>query len=447
MKIKIKLHEVNVTQKLGLKSSGRSGSPEFIVIHHAVCPTSDCTFNTLKERGLSTHYEVEKNGLIIQYVDPGAVAWHAGQGFNGRSIGIDLTGKGENATEEQKSALQALVTSLCQRFSIPQVVAPDGLKYKNDNEIIEAGVGIVRHRNVKSTECPGGFPMGILGEMSDEPIEISFTSSDEKEKEELGDEISSGSDNKKHKKEMKVAGGRFLSKYKYFLEEHPDFDFDEFYSDLDSYVEGGVDRALPEYGKDYVFGPEHMHGWNILERSISNQADLVSEIVNFGGLLPGLVGDFGVSSGDTIVPHKATKNKLPDEDSYITVKACLHRNSMVLLLKNEKGWDLPGGHLKQGESPVDGLRREIFEETGLNIEDIDMVNGPTGKRRFYCASFLTDDVHLSNEHHEYKFFHIDEIKNLDNLNETFRSVILKCLGDEPTKKKNKISRIKIGIKI
>ena len=60
--------------------------------------------------------------------------------------------------------------------------------------------------------------MGILGDMSDESIEISFTSSDEKEKEELGDEITSGSDNKKHKKEMKVAGGRFVSKYKTFLE-------------------------------------------------------------------------------------------------------------------------------------------------------------------------------------------------------------------------------------
>ena len=419
------------------------------MIHHAVCPTSACTFNTLKERGLSTHYEVDKDGTVIQYVDPGAVAWHAGQGFNGRSIGIDLTGKGENATEEQKSALQALVTSLCQQFSIPQVVAPDGLKYKNDDEIIESGVGIVRHRNVKSTACPGGFPMGILGDMSDESIEISFTSSDEKEKEELGDEITSGSDNKKHKKEMKVAGGRFVSKYKTFLEEHPDFDFDEFYSDLDSYVEGGADGALPEYGKDYVFGPEHMGAWNILERSISDQADIVSEIVKFGGIVPGIAGSAsaGRSAGAVLSPHKTTKNKFPDEDTYITAKICLHRNSMVLLLKNEKGWDLPGGHLKKGESTIDGLKREVFEETGLNIEDIDMISTATEKKRFFCGTYLTDDVHLSNEHHEYKFFHIDEIKDLDNLNEIFRSVILKCLGKDKEIDTKKISNIVVSIKI
>jgi len=171
----------------------------------------------------------------------------------------------------------------------------------------------------------------------------------------------------------------------------------------------------------------------------------INENVNFGGLLPGYAGNARNNAGTTVTPHKATDNP-PGEDTYITVKACLHRNSMVLLLKNEKGWDLPGGHLKEGESTEDGLRREIFEETGLNIEDIDMVNSPTGKKRFYCASFLTDDVQLSNEHYEYKFFHVDEIKDLDELDETFRSVILKCLGGNNRTKKH-FRRIKVGVKI
>jgi len=171
----------------------------------------------------------------------------------------------------------------------------------------------------------------------------------------------------------------------------------------------------------------------------------LNENVGFGGLLPGLAGHFGNNAGTTVAPHKPNV-ATPEEDSYITVKACIHRNNKVLLLKNEKGWDLPGGHLKQGEATVDGLKREVFEETGLNIEDIDMVNSPTGKKRFYCASFLTDDVQLSNEHYEYKFFHIDEIKDLDELDETFRSVILKCLGGENRTKKH-FRRIKVGVKI
>src|SRR5207253_5032916 len=31
-------------------------------------------------------------------------------------------------------------------------------------------------------------------------------------------------------------------------------------------------------------------------------------------------------------------------------------------------WDLPGGFLERGEHPVEGLRREMQEETGLEIE-------------------------------------------------------------------------------
>jgi hypothetical protein len=167
--------------------------------------------------------------------------------------------------------------------------------------------------------------------------------------------------------------------------------------------------------------------------------------LGFGGLSPGHAGTFTSNRGGSFVPHKATKEVPSNEDAYITVKVCMHRNSMVLLLKNEKGWDLPGGHLKLGEDPVDGLKREVFEETGISISDIVAVGPPTEKKKFFCAAFLTDDIHLSNEHYEYKFFHVDEIKNLNELSEEFKSVILKCLGEEKTGKAAEIKKIKISI--
>jgi 8-oxo-dGTP diphosphatase len=34
-------------------------------------------------------------------------------------------------------------------------------------------------------------------------------------------------------------------------------------------------------------------------------------------------------------------------------------------------WDIPGGFLDEGEHPLDGLRRELREETGLEIEPVE----------------------------------------------------------------------------
>lgn len=60
------------------------------------------------------------------------------------------------------------------------------------------------------------------------------------------------------------------------------------------------------------------------------------------------------------------------------VQGVLERDGRVLLARraNEprRGhWDLPGGFLEEAESPADGLRREFREETGLDVEPIELL--------------------------------------------------------------------------
>ena len=49
----------------------------------------------------------------------------------------------------------------------------------------------------------------------------------------------------------------------------------------------------------------------------------------------------------------------------------LHNRNALLILKARGPyrnlWDLPGGSLHFGEAPESGLRRELLEETGLNL--------------------------------------------------------------------------------
>lgn len=108
----------------------------------------------------------------------------------------------------------------------------------------------------------------------------------------------------------------------------------------------------------------------------------------------------------------------------------------VLLLQYPQGhWDLPKGHVEADESPITTMRRELFEETG--IQNIDVVDGfaettmysytykgkeKTKQVQWFLAETEEIDVHLSHEHRDYIWLDWESAFQLITHKET-RSVV------------------------
>jgi ADP-ribose pyrophosphatase YjhB (NUDIX family) len=56
-----------------------------------------------------------------------------------------------------------------------------------------------------------------------------------------------------------------------------------------------------------------------------------------------------------------------------------HGNVLLLdhKIRPRSGWGLPGGFLEHGEHPAEGIRRELREETGIELAELSLVRART----------------------------------------------------------------------
>ncbi|MFB6209727.1 MAG: NUDIX domain-containing protein [Candidatus Nanohaloarchaea archaeon] len=128
----------------------------------------------------------------------------------------------------------------------------------------------------------------------------------------------------------------------------------------------------------------------------------------------------------------------------MATKALIEKDGKLLFLKeaesyeegtNADKWQIPGGRLEPGENYFKALRREVREETGLEIE----INEPVAVDEwrpeikeekwqivgvFFRCSADSEEVELSGEHTDYIWLEPDRHQKIDmigNLEEIMKS--------------------------
>lgn len=97
-------------------------------------------------------------------------------------------------------------------------------------------------------------------------------------------------------------------------------------------------------------------------------------------------------------------------------------------------WEQVGGSLDSGENPVDGLKREVKEETGLSIyvikpyyvyQYIDEAKDSVVEIAFICKVAGSSEVVLSPEHQKYKWITAGEVDSMQPITDMVKEAIKK----------------------
>lgn len=110
---------------------------------------------------------------------------------------------------------------------------------------------------------------------------------------------------------------------------------------------------------------------------------------------------------------------------------CIDDEGRVLLgrraLEPDKGlWDLPGGFVDEHEHPLDALRRELREETGLEIEPLEFLgvwmdrygydsSAASTLNLYWTARVVGGEQEAADDVAELRWFALDELPGADEL--------------------------------
>jgi mutator protein MutT len=97
----------------------------------------------------------------------------------------------------------------------------------------------------------------------------------------------------------------------------------------------------------------------------------------------------------------------------------IFKNDAVLLVKRRDMplWTLPGGYIESGETPEQGVIREVYEETGYEVvinKKVGEYEYPNAKRttHTFICTIQSGKATLSNESSAIEYFHIHKLPQM-----------------------------------
>ncbi|MEL6823638.1 MAG: NUDIX hydrolase [Calditrichota bacterium] len=104
------------------------------------------------------------------------------------------------------------------------------------------------------------------------------------------------------------------------------------------------------------------------------------------------------------------------------VTGFVYQNGDFLLLNRlnpPRVWGPPGGRLEPAENPLDGIRREILEETGLTVDVQGVIDvwfgNVAGIGELLSISYLckppSREIRLSDEHSEFTWLSLEQLRS------------------------------------
>ncbi len=121
-------------------------------------------------------------------------------------------------------------------------------------------------------------------------------------------------------------------------------------------------------------------------------------------------------------------NIVPNDSSQVAKVVIIGEEGILMLKRSDYvdkysgEWDLPGGHIQIGEQLSVGMKREVKEETDLDIEEPIFIEKIDNLNFYYC-SYNNKPIKISHEHTGFRFFKKEDL----NPNKKFEKVALKAL--------------------